>query len=117
MDEVKTPKVKAFRNLSQHDAFLIVDYERVKEEYQGKMKENLHLILRDKDESIQPFKCRTSSVLKKSLEDPNQNLYKMFKTHQFFIRHNGERQSKKFPIIRYNDFSILVRPKVNSAVL
>ena len=82
------------------------------EEYRGEMKENLHLILREKDKSIEPFKCRASGVLKKSLEDSNQNLYKMFKTHEFFITHNGERQSQKFPENKYNDFSIFIRPKV-----
>ena len=76
MEEVNALKVKAFSKLSQHDVFLIIDYERVNEEYRGEMKENLHLILREKDKSIEPFKCRASGVLKKSLEDSNQNLYK-----------------------------------------
>ena len=118
MEEVKAPKVKAFSKISQQSVFLMIDHERVNEEWRGEMKENLHLILKEKDKNIAPFKCRASSVLKKSLEDPAQNIYKMSKTHEFFITHNGEKQSQKFPENRYNDFLILFRPKVrvNSAV-
>ena len=115
LDQVKTPKVKVFRNLGQQDAFLIVDFEKVKEEYRGRTIENLYLTLREKDESVLPFKCRVSTGLKRSLKD--QNLYKMFKTHQFFVTNNGERQSRKCSRFRYNDYSILVRAKVNSALV
>ena len=48
LDQVKTPKVKIFRNLSQQDAFLIVDFEKKKEEYRGRTIENLYLTLREK---------------------------------------------------------------------
>ena len=112
MEEVKAPKVIAFSKISQESVFLIIGFDKVNEEWRNEMKENLHLILREKDKSIAPFQCRASSVVKISLEDLNQNLYKMFKTHEFFITNNGEKQSQKFPENKYNDFSILARPKI-----
>ena len=118
MEEVKAPKVKAFSKISQESVFLIIEFDKVNEEWRNEMRENLHLILREKDKSKASFQCRATSVLKKSLEDPAQNMHKLFITHEFFITHNGEKQSQKFPDNTYNDFSILVRPKVrvNSAV-
>ena len=88
---------------------LIIDYEQCNEEYRHESKENLYLILWQKDRSIAPFKCGASGVLKKTLENDNQ-FYKLFRTHEF--THNSEKQLKKFPESVYNDFSILVRPKV-----
>ena len=103
-----------FRNLSREEAFLIIDFKTVKEEnHRGRTIEKLYLTLREKDERVLPFKCRVSTSLKRSLEE--QNLYKMFKTHQFFLTNNGERQSRKCSRFRYDDYSIFVRANANSA--
>ena len=112
MEEVKAPKVIACSKISQESVFLIIGFDKVNEEWRNEWRENLHLILREKDKSKALFLCRATSVLKKALEDPAQNIYKLFKTHKSFITHNGEKQSQKFPDNTYNDFSIFIRPKV-----
>ena len=92
--------------------YLITDYERVNEQFRNQeAKENLYLTLQQKDPSIPTFKCRASGVLKKSLESQN-SIYRLFKSHEFFITHKDEKQSKQYPDNKYDDFSIFARPKV-----
>ena len=111
LKEVKAPKIKPFSSLSQEEVFLIVDHDKKNETYRGETKENLHLVLREKDRSKPIIQCRATAVLKKALEQEH-DFYKKVKSYNFFLTHNGEKPSELHPGNKYNDFSIFVRAKV-----
>ena len=104
LKEVRAPKIRPFSSLSEDEVYLIVDYKRINETYRGESRENLHLILREKDRSKPNFQCRATGIVKKSLET-NYDFYKKLKSHNFFITHNGQKASQHNPGNEYNDFS------------
>ena len=111
LKQVRAPKVAPFSTLDQNEVYLIVDYKRKNELYRGESRDNLHLILREKDKTKPHFVCRATGVVKKALEQEH-DFYKKLKTYNFFLTHNGPKSSQTNPGNDYNDFSIFVRPKV-----